>query len=152
MSKLDQIAKLLQTDTKRANLFCLRVQKEFREPPGFSLILPVLKQLPPDKRTMGETVEWIKCHQPGNCITPAQIATIPTAGVITKHKRQLHPGQSPGSYPNMGDEEKDISSPIFRHDPRDHQEYLPKCPHGVPYIQVCAICDPKKFKIMTGID
>jgi len=29
---------------------------------------------------------------------------------------------------------------------------MKKCPHGVPTTRLCAICDPEKFKEMTGID
>jgi hypothetical protein len=29
---------------------------------------------------------------------------------------------------------------------------LEHCPHGVPHSKICAICDPQKFREMTGID
>ncbi len=32
------------------------------------------------------------------------------------------------------------------------EDKLGHCPHGVPHGRVCAICDPKKFREMTGID
>lgn len=32
------------------------------------------------------------------------------------------------------------------------EEKLEHCPHGVPRSRVCAICDPDKFREMTGID
>lgn len=38
----------------------------------------------------------------------------------------------------------------------DHErvarEKLDHCPHGVPKYQVCAICDPEKFKEIMGFD
>ncbi len=35
---------------------------------------------------------------------------------------------------------------------RVSEQKLEHCPHGVPHGRVCAICDPKKFREMTGID
>jgi hypothetical protein len=32
------------------------------------------------------------------------------------------------------------------------EDKLKHCPHGIPLIRPCAICDPKKFREMTGID
>lgn len=32
------------------------------------------------------------------------------------------------------------------------EDKLKHCPHGVPLIRLCAICEPKKFSEMTGID
>ena len=32
------------------------------------------------------------------------------------------------------------------------EEKLDHCPHGVPRIRVCAICDPDEFRKMSGID
>ena len=34
---------------------------------------------------------------------------------------------------------------------RVSEQKLEHCPHGVPHGRVCAICDPKKFREMTGI-
>ncbi|MDO9545663.1 MAG: bifunctional DNA primase/polymerase [Pelolinea sp.] len=38
----------------------------------------------------------------------------------------------------------------FNSDPRDHQENVRKCPHGIPYYQKCAICDPKGHREFNG--
>ncbi len=35
---------------------------------------------------------------------------------------------------------------------RVSNEKLDHCPHGVPKIKVCAICDPEKFREMNGFD
>jgi hypothetical protein len=35
---------------------------------------------------------------------------------------------------------------------RVSEERLVHCPHGVPHGRVCAICDPEKFREMTGMD
>ena len=35
---------------------------------------------------------------------------------------------------------------------RVSEQKLEHCPHGVPHGRVCAICDPKKFREMTGMD
>jgi hypothetical protein len=35
---------------------------------------------------------------------------------------------------------------------RVSEQKLDHCPHGVPYGRVCAICDPRKFREMTGMD
>lgn len=35
---------------------------------------------------------------------------------------------------------------------RVSKEKMEHCPHGVPKGRVCAICDPNKFREMTGID
>lgn len=37
-------------------------------------------------------------------------------------------------------------------DPRDYNLGIPRCPHGVLKTSPCAICNPKEFKRMTGID
>jgi hypothetical protein len=35
---------------------------------------------------------------------------------------------------------------------RVSEQKLEHCPHGVPHGRVCAICEPKKFREMTGMD
>jgi hypothetical protein len=35
---------------------------------------------------------------------------------------------------------------------RVSEQKLEHCSHGVPHGRVCAICDPKKFREMTGMD
>lgn len=37
-------------------------------------------------------------------------------------------------------------------DPRDYNEGIKRCPHGVLKTSICAICDPEEFRKMTGID
>lgn len=40
----------------------------------------------------------------------------------------------------------------FKNDPRDYLKGIGKCPHGVPFYQTCAICNPDKFRIDNGSD
>jgi hypothetical protein len=44
-----------------------------------------------------------------------------------------------------------VQIPYFDHE-RVSQEKIEHCPHGVPRIKVCAICNPEKFREMNGFD
>jgi hypothetical protein len=45
---------------------------------------------------------------------------------------------------------------VVSHDKFDNERVseinLVHCPHGVPKIQVCAICDPERFREINGVD
>ena len=47
-------------------------------------------------------------------------------------------------------------SGVVRHTPIDDKrvsrEKLPHCPHGVKKGNICAICEPEKFREITGED
>jgi hypothetical protein len=49
-----------------------------------------------------------------------------------------------------------MSAGLTRRSLYDRQRVLPErlehCPHGVPKGQICAICNPREFRQMTGID
>ena len=40
----------------------------------------------------------------------------------------------------------------YPHDPRDYQENVKKCRHGIPKYQICGICNPDEFRKETGLD
>ena len=41
---------------------------------------------------------------------------------------------------------------LYPNQERVTEDKLKHCPHGIPFIRPCAICDPQKFREMTGID
>jgi hypothetical protein len=54
--------------------------------------------------------------------------------------------------PGSSDRPDDAVRIPFSDHKRVSQEKLSHCPHGVPLIRVCAICDPEKFREMNGFD
>jgi hypothetical protein len=100
-----------------------------------------------------------------------ELSSLPSAAVKPKRNEkkisQLHVrGYGKGKTPKRGKSKKtkryEFAKPVpppsylvrtsYFDQKRVSEDRLEHCPHGVPHGRVCAICEPKKFREMTGID
>ena len=135
MSKTtERIAVLLGVTEPEAREFCLKVQGKFRQSatPRFQHIKNCLERKP--HATLKEVVDSITRD-------PAYSRGL--SGLSRKKPRIIATYLAGSSRPTG----KKIGKK------RGHfaLEDIAKCPHGVPKVTKCAICDPKGFKRQTGL-
>jgi len=126
-NKALKVANLLKISDRDAQAFCKEVQKHFRgNVPSYAQI--------------------------GDCLedhigsTPQEIAEIMSSkGMVNRTTYIEQPSQR-----EMRTKKK-CKYQVFR-EARVEKDSLGVCPHGVPTIQPCALCDRKRFLEMTGID
>jgi len=136
---IHRISQLLGVPENEARNFCTSVQKCFEHAPSFLLIQGALESLPRDERVVGNVVKILEASgkmrsfKPYNQRRKVRVAHIPSTGFASL-------------------ESDEQVSPVLAHDPRDHIAHFEKCPHGIPKFQKCAICDPKGYRELMGID
>ena len=165
-SPLERISKILNISTIESRRLCEEIQKHFKGgPPKFKTIAKYIENNPgignnPDilATKMKETYMMGKYKYQN---FPRSIKG-KTSNLKTKRtQRQLTFKQDTGDYLSKsrpGDRPKpsQLEEGVERRSIFDYDRYPQdegkKCPHGVPIAQICALCDPEKFRKMTGID
>lgn len=163
MSGSEQVAKYLKVSQRNAIMFCERVRSLSGYGPALSYqtiakylalqrgetptaakvardIKEAIEKLPPVKNTLP-----IPKEQPvrsGQRRKPVRFNFIES---VKMHRRSEH------SLPPRPSSEWN-ESPQNLSDVRKRIEEAGQCPHGVPNGSICAICEPRKFREMTGID
>jgi hypothetical protein len=134
MSKVSRVAEVLHMTEPEAREFCLQVQKCFKNGvPSFSVIASAI--------VGGQ----------GTIRSPDMIAKIiKDSGWSGWRSNSWDESSSMRETSGMR-KESGLRSVHFDRS-RVAIDELEKCPHGVPKLQIYAICNPKEFHDMVGVD
>ena len=148
MGKIAKIAMLLGKTEDEALQFCRSVQSKFGpELPSYKMIEQCLRCHPEARSDPERVYEILRTIRPNGKIRPTFIPD--TGHDLPKPRRQAHsvsephpapPPQKAGDIIEMG------------HNDRQSIDTFAKCPHGVPKIRTCAICDPRRFQQENNMD
>jgi hypothetical protein len=128
MSKLRDIAYLLNADEYMAGEFCNVVKRFMDKPPSQDTILKYLKLLPADRRSPQDVMQMIKIGEAVSEMTQKRKKSSHRKSKASERKPKVH-----------------------KSDPRNHLDGFDKCPHGIPKFRKCAICTPEEFRDYEGI-
>ena len=148
--------KLLNTNENGVRSYLWHVQKHL----GYKfqsrkLVISLLNEFQPEKPSPEKLAEIIRDRK---LVEPPKIKK--AKPISEKAKKFIEDGQKisgSAGIVNIDETENQVKqNRIIKTSHLDH-ERLPRekqtqCPHGVPTGQVCALCDPRKFREMTGID
>jgi len=161
MSKVTRAAEVLHMTEPEAREFCLQVQKCFNNNvPKFSAIASAIVMCQGPIKNPDEIAELIKDSRMGRIMDAkkpkdtGQASSAKRLEVSSKRDVRKCSGRRSRSWdePSSMRKESGLRS-VSRFDrSRVAIDELEKCPHGVPKLQLCAICNPKEFHDMAGVD
>ena len=144
MNKLEKVAKLLNISVSEVENYLIIVQEYIKKPVSIDVIEDCLINLPNEITGPEDLAKMIQQIYQDDI------------SLLEKGKSDMtatSPSPITGSMlPLYTKTENYIDQKPYNYDPRNFINELGVCPHGVPKIRICAICDPEGFKMETGID
>jgi|GEM_PF-5149191 len=155
---IDQFTKRFSLDSKSAKSYLTSVQSQFiLHKPSFKVIFNIIAQenfiTPPSPFRTAEIVrqKWEKNISKNKRRKISSDLSKPSLKAAKYDRYDLL--GSPSQF--LEPEERDYDRPkVVRRTKSDMERVspnkLPHCPHGVPKGKICAICEPDKFREVTG--
>jgi hypothetical protein len=149
-SPAQEIARWLDGDMAKVRPFCAEVQRllNWPEPPCLQ-IAECVRQHPDLARSQLSVAAVLRGkHLPLPTTETRAAAPTPAAPRLQeRHDQRIgtaaDPKDRPQRRPDRGPHAPDATAD--RHDPRDQNTSLPRCPHGILSVKKCHICNPDKF-------
>jgi hypothetical protein len=160
ISDTDRIAQLLQISPDAAVAYCEQVRAISRLGPKlqYKIINYYVSKYILLRPSPEQIAQWIRTEK-------SKIPSLRRKLKKEKHKTQTQPRRWNISKAIRKDRAYRLPEPkpstslpkdVVRTSYLDHQrlshEKMERCPHNIPKIKVCAICDPGKFREMNGFD
>jgi hypothetical protein len=159
MSKVSRAAEVLHVTEPEAREFCLQVQKCFKNHvPKFPAIASAIVSGQGTIKSPDEIAKLIEDSRKGimDAKKPkgtGQASSAKRLEASWKRGVRKRSGWRSRSWdePSIMRKESGLRSVHFDRS-RVAIDELEKCPHGVPKLQLCAICNPEEFHEMAGVD